>query len=303
MKAIVPVTVLDTMLESSSIPEDDAPLFDAEAVYAVGDTCIEDHQVYSSLTASNAGHLPSQSLTGSTPAWSLVGYTNRWRMFDEYNNTISKSTDGSPLVVSLDVAYCNAVALFGLSGESLHIVVQNAQGDIVFEETLTLLVDDSVRSWEDYFYASRYWMDVCWIDIPIMTSARITLTITGESPACGNCIIGEARPMGDTQYGLGLPVTDYSIFSTNDFGGVYLSQGAFATNPEGDVVVESSMIRSVLRVRNELRATPTAFFLANQTHADGLHEIMICYGVLRNFEPTIERPTEQEFSFKITGVK
>ena len=303
MKAIVPVTVLDTMLVSSSIPEDDAPPFDAEAVYAIGDTCIDDHLVYSSLVASNAGKLPSVNLTGSTPAWSLVGSTNRWKQYDEYSNSRTVSQDGSPLVDVLDVSYCNAIALFGLVGESLQVTVQNSQGDVVFEKDVDLIVDDNVLNWEDYFYASRYFLDVCWLDIPIMTSARITRTLKGASPSCGNCIIGEARFMGNTQYGLGLPVTDYSVFSTNDFGGVYLSKGAIATNPEGDVVVESGMVRSVLRVRNELLATPTAFFLANEEHPDGLHEVMIVYGVLRNFEPTIERPTENEFSFKITGVK
>lgn len=156
MKAIVPVTVLDTMLVSSSIPEDDAPPFDADAVYAIGETCIEGHQVYSSLVASNAGKLPSANLTGSTPAWSLVGSTNRWKQYDEYSNSRTVSQDGSPLVDVLDVSYCNAIALFGLEGESLQVVVQNAQGDVVFEKDVDLIVYDNVLNWEDYFLAILY---------------------------------------------------------------------------------------------------------------------------------------------------
>ncbi len=302
MKTILPVAVTEEILISSSLPEDDAPTYDPNAVYVVGGTCIEGHKVYSSLVASNAGKLPSQHLTGSTPAWSLIGYTNRWRKYDEYVNSKSVSTDGSDMVDVLDLPYCNGLALFGLVGETVTITVANAQGDIVYEQTASLLTE-SVQNWEDFFYASRHWQEVCWVEFPIMTRAIVTIRISGATPTCGMAIPGEVKELGATQYDASLPTTDYSIFSVNDFGGISLSEGAYTQGVEGDVTVETTLLAATKRIAAQLRATPTAFFCANEVHADGLSDVMIAYGVLRSFEATIARPTEQDISFKIVGVK
>ncbi|WP_428565101.1 MAG: hypothetical protein ACP59X_03490 [Solidesulfovibrio sp. DCME] len=81
-------------------------------------------------------------------------------------------------------------------GESISIHVANAQGDTVYETSINLLTE-SVQNWEEYFYAARLWSDVCWVDFPIMARAVVTITISGESPACGNCIVGEVVWLGE----------------------------------------------------------------------------------------------------------
>lgn len=302
MKSIVPITIDDSVLVSSTVPEDDAPAFDGDATYSIGDTCIEGHKIYQSLVASNAGKLPSANLAGSSPAWSLTGYTNRWRKFDPYVNTLTVQSAGGDMVDVLDVSYCNGLALFGLVGETASIVVANAQGDVVYSETVNLLTE-SVQNLEDYFYGARQWADVCWFEFPIMTRAIITITITGDKPTAGNYVIGEVQHMGDTQYGNTLPMTDYTVFDVNSFGAIYVSEGAYAMGSEGTLYVESHLLYSRRRVANSLRAIPTAHFCANEVHPDGLHNAMIMYGLLRAYEPSIVRATVQEVDYKIVGVK
>jgi len=124
-----------------------------------------------------------------------------------------------------------------------------------------------------------------------------------DGTSVGKIIPGESKYLGDAQWEPTLGATDYSVFSTNDFGGIYLSQGAYTINPEGDLSIASSQLRVALRVALSLRATPTAFFCANQVHPDGLSDVMIVYGLLRTYQPTIKTATMQEISYKITGVK
>jgi len=300
MKTILPITIDDNVLVSSSVAEDDAAPYDAGTVYGIGGTCVVDHVIYSSLVASNAGHYPPDNITGTTPKWSEGEYTNRWKMFDKYSNT--QTSDTKDIIVELAVNYCNVISLFNIVAESIQIDVKNSVGELVFAITKELLLSDP-QNWEEYFYASREWNDVAWVEFPIMATARITITIKGAKPCSGNVIIGEVKEIGGTQYDASVSSTDYTVFSTNDFGGIYVSQGAYARNVEGDVAIESSAIRSVGNIIYSLRATPTAFFCANQDHADGLSDFLVVYGLMRTFEPTIKRPTVQEYSFKIVGVK
>lgn len=301
MKTLLPLTVDDNVLVSSSIPEDDAPAYDADTVYGVDETCVVAHQIYKSLLASNAGHYPPSNLSGTTPWWSASGYTNRWRAFDPYANTTTHS-DGDQTHV-LAVSYCDAIAMFGLIAESVDIKVENTSGDVVYATTVELLLSDP-QNIEEYVYASREYSEVLWVYIPIMTSAIVTITLHGEAGTdVGKIVPGESKYLGDAQWEPTLGATDYSKFSTNDFGGIYLSQGAYAINPEGDLLIESSQLRAAMRVALSLRATPTAFFCANETHPDGLSDIMIAYGLLRSYVPTIKTATMQEVSYKIVGVK
>ncbi|UJX43032.1 hypothetical protein K9F62_10285 [Desulfovibrio sp. JY] len=301
MKTLLPLVVDDNVLVSSSIPEDDAPAYDADTVYGVGETCVVAHQIYTSLLASNAGHSPPSSLSGTTPWWSASGYTLRWRAFDPYINTTSHA-DGDQTYV-LAVSYCDAIAMFGLVAEAVDIEVKNTAGDVVYSETIDLLLSDP-QNIEEFIYASREYNDVVWINIPMMTAAIVTITLRGsDGTDVGKIIPGESKFLGNAQWEPTIPATDYSIFDTNTFGGIYVSQGAYAVGSEGDLQIETSQLRAALRVARSLRATPTAFFCANEVHADGLSDIMIAYGLLRTYEPTIKTATMQEVSYKITGVK
>ena len=62
---------------TTSIPEDDAPVWDVAASYSIGDQVIRDHRVYVSTIDSNLGNDPTNENQLLTSArWLQIGYTN-----------------------------------------------------------------------------------------------------------------------------------------------------------------------------------------------------------------------------------
>lgn len=127
------ITLNDIILDSSSVPEDQynggatpdgeynpATSYSTDQiVYYTGAT---PHRVYKSLDNSNQGNTPPDSPT----KWGDLGATDRWRMFDEFMNT--KTTDTSPLEVSVDASNMDTVGLFNLTGSSIsltHVIDTN----------------------------------------------------------------------------------------------------------------------------------------------------------------------------------
>lgn len=299
MKCIVPKTITDSVLVSSSLSETEASAYSATVTYGKGDKCTVEHYVYTSLSASNIGVSPPDNISATNPVWSKTGTTNMWSMFDKYLNTQSKAAN--VLTVTMDASYCSAVALMNVSAEEISVVLRNISGAIVFSKS-TGMIAANVTNWEEYFFAERFWKDALWVEFPILSASTITISLHGASVACGGVILGEAKTIGSAQYDPTVDFTDYSIFSTDTFGGFYVSEGKYAKNIEGSCYVASTDVQAVSRIVLSLRAKPTAFFCSNGEDAYGLHDFMLAYGLLRKFSVAIPRMTTLEYEYRITGV-
>ena len=112
MFILVPITITDAMLSSSTIAEPAAgeTAWNAATSYAVGDRCIltATHRVYENLIAGINATSPELALTGATPRWLDYGPTNRWARFDGIVNTAS--TDTTTFTYVLTPGFFNCVA-------------------------------------------------------------------------------------------------------------------------------------------------------------------------------------------------
>ncbi|GAB6036122.1 hypothetical protein JCM15519_06810 [Fundidesulfovibrio butyratiphilus] len=299
MKTIIPVVMDDARLIDSSLVED-VEAYDPDTVYSLGGTCHVEHIVYTSLENSNVGIEPSANVSETSPVWSKGTYTNKWKPFDDYTNTQGKSADGSPITYTLDSSYCNGIALLNLDAASVSVVVKNAYGDEIFSQS-TSLMTTVITNIEELFFSARRFSKSAWIEFPLRAHSTIEITITGASPAAGMIRLGEVKNLGRTRYEPKFSTTDYSVYSTDTFGQIYLSRGNYARNLSGDVYVDSVDIQDIENTKSELRATVTAFFCANKDDKYNLYNYMIISGYLKNFDVVIPRMTVLECSVEISG--
>lgn len=311
MKCIIPVDFTDSTVLDSSIPEPDpaidptgigtSPLaaYNAATTYAIGNRCIVDHIIYTSLADGNVGNYPPTDITATTQHWSKYGYTNKWSALDIYLNTKAKRS--SDITYKFKSNACNGVALFGIKGRSVSIVVKNVSGAVIFSN-ITGLGPTNINSWSSYFFTKRLFVQNAWIEFPLLAQSTIEVTISGSDPEVGKIVLGLVKELGKTKREVTFSKTDYSVISTDTFGGIYLSKGQRAKNFEGDTYVFGDDIHDVENTTDEIASTVTAFYCANGEIDHKLHNYMLIAGYLEKWENVIEYNNVYTCSVSIKGI-
>lgn len=253
MKLIRPYTVTAANL-TSNVAETYAE-YAVSATYALGDIVrsAATNHAYESLVAGNIGN----ALTDASK-WLDLGSTNRWAMFDNVNGTVTTAT--SPIDVTIAVTgRADGVALIGLVGESVQIIVRNDIGVTIYDQTTSLISDSGISSWYDYFSEEiAYVSDVLATDIPLYTNVTVQVIISSASGnvACGTMVVGQVRELGGTTYGAKAGIQDYSRKETDDFGNYTLVQRSFAKRSSSRVVCENAQVDAIFELLAQYRATP-----------------------------------------------
>lgn len=221
MNVIKPVTVDDTVLLSSTVPETDYAVWNSVTAYAINAYCIMTtgvHRIYQCLVA-NTNFAPNLNTAGTTPKWLDCGPTNQRAMFDSFVNTRTTGT-GTLTVVLQGSGFVSGIGLFGLQGSVLNIKI-SVGGLTVYDITQSL--DGTIRA-DSYSWFWEPWRQketIVVTNLPPYLSPTITITIINGSSgvvACGMCAIGSTRSIGIAQNGTGFGLTDYSGIITDTFG-------------------------------------------------------------------------------------
>lgn len=229
LNVIVPTTVTDSILVSSTAPENDYAAWSAATVYAAGTRVIvaATHRIYESGQGGNQNKDPTDALnrTGTPPWWFEVKPTNRWAMFDGLINTAT--TIATPLTVVLRPGFIGAIYLSGLIGESCSVSIKDAPGGtVVFTYTETLENSEPPDYWEHFFSPFRQQDDLFLTDIPPYSGMEITITISSTSGnvACGFLAVGDIRPLGMTEFDAEAQPKTYSYIGEDNYGNTKIIQ-------------------------------------------------------------------------------
>ena len=197
MKLIEPQAI---RLLSSTVPENDAPAWNAGTAYEIGDSVIHEHRVYKAVTAST-GKRPDQNCEGTDAAWRLMGPTNRYAMLDQYVSTQTVAPMGAEtLTFTVTFNRCTAFALLNFKATSIRAVVKDGDGLVMYDRTVNTLKDVD-GYWKYYFLPLERIVDQAVTNIPMSPVATLEVTLTQEGgPALGQVIAGQAWPIGTTQY-------------------------------------------------------------------------------------------------------
>lgn len=296
MKIITPVPVTATLLTSSNVLENDAPVWTA-GTYTVGQQCIYDHRVYEVIVASTTDR-PDVGAVAATPTWLDLGATNRFKAFDQIISTQTSNAGTIEFTVTPGQVV-NAVALFGLSGSEITITMTDPLEGVVYTETRSLQDNTLIVDGYSYFFEPiTYLTDVVFTGLPSYGSAAISIVIdAGTSTAtCGEFVMGKQRTLGVTNFGSAVSIQDYSRKERDQFGNTVIVQRAYSKRAEYDVTVETNQVASIQKVLADLRTVPTVFV------GEPSKSETVIYGFYKQFNIVLSTPSISNCSIEIEGL-
>jgi hypothetical protein len=299
-----------TKLVSSTITDDLSGVseWSAATTYTAGDEVQYRHTSYTAKTIDEGTTNVGQTPGPVSEYWAEGAPSNKWSMFDAYVSTQSIGTTDTAMVVVLDSARDDSIALLGMDHvESIRIQQEYVPtGETVADETIYLTRSgrDAVSAtWWEYFYGEVILAREAYIEFDAWTSSRITLTITpetGYAPAVGHCIIGQTRTAGTAQWGVSPSLVDYSKVSRNESTGkAQLIQGNYAISMQIPIMIDNSLLDDVARTLTRLRARP-AVFDANEGGTSW--ETIITYGFVRKFTTVVQGAVHSSCTLQVEGL-
>lgn len=299
MQIIKPITVTDSILVSSTVPENDYAQWSSTTTYSVGQRVIvlSTHKIYESLINSNLNNNPT---TDDGSKWLDLGATNRWRAFDKKIG--NKVTQLNSIQYVLDDPNSNitSVALFGLVGVSANVTVV-ANSTTVYNETFSLTDNRNIIDWYTYFFEEQVQLEEClFLNIPPYLGSTVTITVTaatGTNAQLGQIVLGFLSDLGLTNYGTVVSIEDFSRKEQDAFGNFFVVERAFAQLADFDVQFETKNTRKIQQTLAQYRATPIVYI----GNPDASYATII-YGFYRRFDLTLETPSLSFGAIEVEGL-
>lgn len=300
MQLIKPVTVTDTVLVSSNVPENDYAEWAVGTTYDTGDRVIvlSNHSVYESLIDTNLGNNP---VTDDGTKWLRLGATNRWKAFDQKIGDRVTNTTSIQYVLSEANSNVTAIAIFGLAGISANVTVTDDVEGEVYNETISLIDNRNIVDWYTYFFEEQVQrQEAQFLDIPPYLASDVQVTVTantGETAQLGQLVLGFLSNLGLTTYGTAISIEDFSRKETDAFGNFIVVERAFAQLADFDVRFPTNTARKVQRTLAQFRATPIVYI-----GSDDVSYGTTIYGFYRRFDLTLEGPSLSFGAIEVEGL-
>lgn len=299
MRLIRPITVTDSILDSSNVPENDFAEWAVGTTYADGDKVIvlSTHRIYESLVNSNLGNDPT---TDDGTNWLDIGATNRWRAFD--NTLTDQVTNTTSITYSFDPqSLTNAIAFFNVDATQIQVTVTDPVEGVVYNNTVSLTDNGAVEDWYGYFFEPILRKsELVLFDLPNYVSATVDVNIstgTGDTAKVGQIVFGSQKTLGLTTYGTTISIQDYSTKDTDAFGNVVITERRFAQLVDYDVKLATSTVRDVQKTLATYRATPIVY----SGTEDGTYGDLV-YGYYRSFGINISTPSFSDATIEVEGL-
>jgi len=294
MEAIRPTKVNDALFVSSSVPEDDFPVWLPATTYAVGDKRIKAHRIWQSVQATNIGHDPE---TSGVSWWADQGPTNCWAMLDGKVGTVTSASGSITLVLA--PGRIDSMALFQVDAAEV-TVTMTVGSDIVYSKTISMIDSAVITSWKQYFFEKiRPRSDCVLTDLPIFGEATVSITLSRSSGtvSCGMLVVGLLADLGETLAGAKIGINDFSKVTDDGFGGLDLITGAWAKKAEVKLVLDSSEVDRIDYILADFRATPVVWIGARN-----LYQCLIIYGKYDSFDIDIPYHNLSYCTLSIRGI-
>ncbi len=298
MIIIRPVTINDSVLTSSDVPETDYSEWLIGSAYTAGNTIqVTDdtiHSVYEALGATTGDYPPD-----NPDKWLRISATNTWAMFsDQISDTTDKAVE--ILVTLTPGSVVNAISFFNLDAASVTVEINDPVDGIVYTNTVTLIDATTAINdwWSWYFEPVVRQVDLVLLDLPPYSAADINITIsepTGTAK-CGLVSIGLQQTLGTANHGTGVSIIDYSRKDLDSFGRPVVTQRNYSKRASYDVTIPTSQVGSVQRTLGDLRTTPLTWI------GDANNEATIVYGYYRDFDIVIATPTVSSSTIDVEGL-
>lgn len=304
LSVLVPITITDAMLTSSTATEPSATetAWNAATNYTVGTRVYRatTHRVYENLVAGIDATLPELATAGylTTPRWLDYSPTNRWAMFD--NQVSTQTSQATPLTVVLQPGQFNSLYLGAIDADSVSVTVKDAPGgNTVFSYSGTLEGSAPDDYYEYFFdrFKPKTDLILSGIDEYISASLTISLTKTSGTILCGILSVGDLRPLGQTQYGAKAKPKTYSYIGIDDFGNNTIVRRKSAKDMSATAWLALSEANSVLDTITALLDVPCVWIASDADEYQGLRP----FG-LGSAEVSFDYPQDCLLSLEVKGL-
>jgi len=294
MRYIVPATITDGMLASSSVPETDHAAWSAVTAYGAGDRCIRvaTHSVYERLVPGTTGATPESDVVN----WARVAPTNRWAMLDGAVGTATEATD--TISITLTPGVVRGLALLDMDVERV-VVEMTVSGETVYRAAIDPIgTQEDCDNFFDYFFeAIQRRRVVILTDLPPFGEGLITITATGSGAiSIGSCVIGAMYDIGETQADVSIGITDYSRKEVDDFGVTTVAERAYTRRMSVPIVLPTNVVDVASARLARVRAKPVVWIGSTAL------ESLVIYGFLKDWSIDIPGRMLSTCTLQIEGL-
>lgn len=292
MKLLRLTTITDDNFASSSVPENDRPVYTAGTTYAFGDEVIYYHRIYRSTANDNLGNDPRVR----ADKWVATGPTNRWAMFDRAIGTLTEA--GTTLTVVLTPGYIDALAMLETQATSARVTM-TSNDTVVYDKELTFESGGkAITDWYQYFFAPVGRIKSMVLEnLPMYPNGIVTVTLNHEENVeCGVLMVGTMSFLGDTLSRPQLSFVDYSRKNTNEFGVTDVVERPWAKKAAMQVKVPTTSVDDIMTLLASVRARPSLYIGENKL------DWLRVYGITKRAEAVIEYVDYSILALDIEGL-
>lgn len=276
-----PLAVTDASLVSSTVPEDDAPLWSADTVYPIGDLVmlLSTHAVYENSLADNQGKSPELH----PDLWTRVRATNRWRCMDR-NSSARTAQAGEMSYVFAPGTAVPMVAVVGLvNAASVRVRLIDPVYGTVFDQTqypgpMPIAPDP----WEWAFGEWSGGKTLAKVGgMPSFPTAALHVDLVGGPElAMSHLLYGQPRLWGEgVSWGVRLGRAVYSKVEPSPYGDLELLKRPTARKPSFEVRLRREELDPLMDFLETIDAQICLFTITD------IWECMTLVGVVQNADP------------------
>jgi len=291
-----PITVTDAILTSSTVPENDHPVWDVSTTYDLADNVIKNHKIYESVQGSNLGNDPE---TDDGTWWTEGLATNRWKVFDGYlQDQASQATSAEWALTPSE--YFDTVAFFNISASAVQIVIDDPSEGEVHNETYDLIDNTGVfDGWSYFFTPVIQRSNFCVSDLPPYQAGTVTITFTDDvTVLVGQIAIGLAEVLGFTSNQMPIGIEDYTRLNEDAFGRTSPAVRGYARTATPMIVVDRPRVRYLERIVADQRGIPTIWSFDTP---DGENDL-VYLGFFRRFSMVYQYANKATFDLEIRSL-
>lgn len=281
LRVVKPVPITAAMVIATNVPETDYPAWNAGTSYTViGERVIKGHKIWQNAVNPNLNNDP-ESTAGK---WSEVSATNTYKAFDKSISTQTAQTTSITYQLRLGQAVGSVNGLNLTGATSMRVYMVDPVYGTVYDQTKSLLSAPAAPGWWAWFFGERRApTQALFSDLPSFPNADIYIVLTGGSNlAVGVLLLGQIyRYTMGVQMGAKLGIQDYSRKERNEYGDLYMTEGAFADRANFSMMLEASEVDAFNRFLKSVRATSCLWIGSDR------YESTTVYGPYKSFDIVI----------------
>lgn len=258
-------------------------------------------KIWTSIQASNTNHVPTEV---NSTWWVEFSPDNKHSMFDKQVNTITTAT--TVLNVIVKPGTIDSAALINLLADVVHFTVRDSptsSGNIVYQDKAGLS-GGNVGDWYEYFFSDPLLKrtQLTFQNIPPYLDCVVSIELkvaTAQPTSVSTAVFGTLTDLGPTQYGASAGIIDYSIKSTDAFGGVTFVERPYSKRLSAQVLMKNTQLNRNFSLLSTLRATPCVWIASDDPIFD---ETGVVYGFYKDFSIDIAYPGHSLCNIEIEGL-